>query len=262
MTTTRSIASDGADLHVRVQGRGAALLVLQGGDGIAEGTDPLVRELTAHFTVITYDRRGLGRSPVRGAADDHDLSTHGEDASRVLAAVTDQPAAVVGFSIGGLIALDLLARHPEQVRVLVSHEPPAMALLRGAASEEAVAELTDIITTHREAGAAVAAPKLMGLAGITPSSPPSEPDAARLANLDFFIGEDMPAVLRHEPNLAALKGKPLVIGLGRDTGDITASRCARALAAELGAPTADFPGGHSGFLFHPQEFAARLLTVL
>ncbi|MCP3804059.1 alpha/beta fold hydrolase [Allokutzneria sp. A3M-2-11 16] len=261
MTTTKTVPGTGADLHVRLQGSGPVLLVLQGGDGTAEGADPLVRHLTDHFTVVTYDRRGLGRSPVRDLGE-HDLSTHGEDASRVLAAVTDEPAAVVGFSIGGLIALDLLARHPGQVRALVSHEPPAMALLRGKESEEAVAELTDIIDTHREAGPAVAGPKLMGLAGITPPPTMPEPDAARLANLDFFLGEDMPAVLRHQPDIPALKGKPLVIGLGRDTGDITAARCARALAEELGAATADFPGGHSGFLFHPEEFADRLRTVL
>jgi pimeloyl-ACP methyl ester carboxylesterase len=34
-----------------------------------------------------------------------------------------------GGSLGGLTGLDLVARHPQQVRTLVVHEPPATELL-------------------------------------------------------------------------------------------------------------------------------------
>jgi pimeloyl-ACP methyl ester carboxylesterase len=41
----------------------------------------------------------------------------------------NEPAFVFGSSIGALIGLDLIARNPEQVRILIAHDPPAWELL-------------------------------------------------------------------------------------------------------------------------------------
>ena len=57
------------------------------------------------------------------------IARHGDDAHRLLAALTDEPAFVVGLSLGALIALELIATHPEQVRMLVAHEPISAELL-------------------------------------------------------------------------------------------------------------------------------------
>ncbi|MFB9905710.1 alpha/beta fold hydrolase [Allokutzneria oryzae] len=268
-TRTVTVPAPGAELHVRVRGSGPVLLILQSGDGIAEAADPLVDQLTHTYTVVTYDRRGLSRSTIRGRTDGHDLTTHSEDAHRVLAAVTSEPAYVLGLSIGGLIALDLLARHPDQVRTLVTHEPLAIALLSGTELDEAVAELTDVIDTHRASGVPAAAPKLKRMGGGTPPSsgalPPAiRPSVQRLVNLDFFMGNDMPAVLEHRPDITALKAETarLVVAIGADSGAVTAQRCARALAEQLDLTPIVFPGGHSGFLTHPRDFAACLNPLL
>src|SRR5262245_60038094 len=52
-----------------------------------------------------------------------------DDAHSLLSAPTDEPAFVFGSSIGALIGLALVAQHPEQVAILVAHEPPALELL-------------------------------------------------------------------------------------------------------------------------------------
>ena len=92
------------------QGHGPPLLMLQGGDSDADGTDALAAHLIDHYTVLSYDRRGLSRSSVDDPSAPVDLSTHCDDAARLLAAVTDEPALVFGTSIGALLGLDLVSR--------------------------------------------------------------------------------------------------------------------------------------------------------
>jgi pimeloyl-ACP methyl ester carboxylesterase len=52
---------------------------------------------------------------------------HAEDAAGLLRAVNGGPAVLVGWSIGGVIALEVAARHPGLVRGLVLLEPPLHA---------------------------------------------------------------------------------------------------------------------------------------
>jgi pimeloyl-ACP methyl ester carboxylesterase len=59
-----SLAVPGATLYYQTKGKGPLLLMLQGGDGDADGTDALAGHLVNRYTVLTYDRRGLSRSPI------------------------------------------------------------------------------------------------------------------------------------------------------------------------------------------------------
>src|SRR5260370_37965128 len=133
--TTQAQVADlpvpGASLHYKVRGSGPLLLLLllQGGDGDADGTDALAGHLASDYTVLSYDRRGLSRSPASDPAAAIDMATHSEDASRLLAAVTSDPALVLGTSLGAVLGLDLISRHPGQVRLLGAHAPPATGLL-------------------------------------------------------------------------------------------------------------------------------------
>src|SRR6185437_10739205 len=103
----------GARLYYQVRGTGPVLLILQGGDGDADGSRGLEEQLVGHFTVVTYDRRGLSRSTLDDGADPPSVETHADDTQRLLAALTGEPAFVLGVSIGALIGLDLVARYPD-----------------------------------------------------------------------------------------------------------------------------------------------------
>ena len=124
-----SLRVDGATLFYRVRGSGPMLLILPGGDGDADTADALRHELIDRYMVITYDRRGMSRSKIDGPGQSLTIATHSDDAHRLLAALTNQPVFVFGSSIGALVGLDLVARHPEQVAIFVAHEPPAFELL-------------------------------------------------------------------------------------------------------------------------------------
>jgi pimeloyl-ACP methyl ester carboxylesterase len=76
--------------------------------------------LAGSYRVVEYDRRGytdLGEPPVA------DLAAHASDARSRLAGA----AILVGWSIGGVIALDVAVRWPECVAGLVLLEPPFRA---------------------------------------------------------------------------------------------------------------------------------------
>jgi len=84
-----------------------------------------VGRLEARCRVVRVDNRGSGYS--RCAPMPASIATMADDAAAVLRAVTDEPAVVVGLSMGGMIAQELALRHPALVRALVlaGTRPPA-----------------------------------------------------------------------------------------------------------------------------------------
>ena len=73
--------------------------------------------------MVTYDRRGTKRSPIEDPGEPVTLATHADDAARVLIAVTTHAARAFGTGFGAAIGLELVARHPHRVSMLVAFEP-------------------------------------------------------------------------------------------------------------------------------------------
>jgi pimeloyl-ACP methyl ester carboxylesterase len=78
----------------------------------------VARELADH-RVLRYDRRGYGKSLAVGAAP-----TFGAQVDDLASVVGDEPAVVVGHSLGGVIALAFASRHPDLVPAAVAYEAP------------------------------------------------------------------------------------------------------------------------------------------
>ena len=127
-----TLDAPGATLHFEVRGSGPVLLLICGGIYDAAAYAGLAGRLADRYTVVSYDRRGNSRSPLDGPPEPQRVEVHADDASLLLAEVSpDAPAFVFGNSSGAQIGLALAERHPEQVRALVAHEPPLLALLPG-----------------------------------------------------------------------------------------------------------------------------------
>jgi pimeloyl-ACP methyl ester carboxylesterase len=237
----------------------------------------VVDRLSDHFTVITYDRRGLSRSTVVNPSAPAGIATHVDDAHRLLEAVAGEPARVVGFSMGALLGLELAARHPEQVRTLVAHEAPLPEFLPDGARERARAEQVGVEETFKREGVVGAMRALMALAAtdfgdretdVELPRPTGEPAAQHAANMAYFLTNDAPAVHRHRLDVGGLErvvkaGRVrIVAGAGVSDRGRWIHQCAEGLAARLGVELAELPGGHNGFVTHPRAFAARLVELL
>jgi pimeloyl-ACP methyl ester carboxylesterase len=263
-----TLSAPGASIFYRSCGRGPPVLILAGGDADADATDRLRDALAERHRVLTYDRRGLSRSrPDPGAAVPN-IVTHAQDAHLLLAALTDEPAYVFGTSIGGLIGLELLAQHPEQVKMLVVHEAPTAELLPDAAREELAARQQAMLDAFRAEGVAAAMRLSAELAGIDPED--REPDVAppattpaREENMTVLLSRDVPAVIGYRLDVPALdvQAYKIVPGAGRSTGRTLLHQCAAALAEILERPLVEFPGGHTGWLLRPAAFAAQLIEI-
>ena len=268
------LQTDEVTLYYTIRGSGPMLLILQGGAGNADGAEELANQLAGDFTVVTYDRRGLSRStPIQ--AERYDIAAHGDDAARLITALTDEPAFVFGSSIGALIGLELAAHHGALVRTLIAHEPPVLRMLEGVEQEEALSRHTEALETFQRDGIPAAMKLMVALAGVDIND--REPEvmaptlaadpkvaAQRFPDLKHFLTWDVPAVTRYQPDIAALTaaGSRIIPAAGSSSSATMPCRCATAVAAVLGVRVAEFPGGHSAYVLRPRAFAARLREVL
>ena len=101
-------------------GTGSPVLVLHGGPGLSDYTEPLAAEFEDAFRVIRYQQRGLAPSTTSGPFD---IDQHIADAIAVLDAAGAERAYVVGHSWGGHLAMHLAVRHPDRLLGLVVVDP-------------------------------------------------------------------------------------------------------------------------------------------
>ncbi|MEU9181141.1 alpha/beta hydrolase [Streptomyces sp. NPDC048550] len=267
-----SLAVAGAMLHYRVQGSGPLLLIAQSGEGDAGRTVDMVPHLTDTFRVLTYDRRGLSRSRLEEPGRTTSLAEHAEDVHRLLAAVTDEPALMLGCSMGALIGLHVAARYPGQVGTLVAHEPVAPRLLPAQLRDRHEAELAGLQELYRASGLSGVFPEMARVVGIDPSRQDAEPgltpqpiDDQRRVNFGYFIEHDLSAVIEDTLDPAELTRTQtrIVPAVGADTpARVFDRRCATELADLLDAEIQTFPGGHNGNTTHPRAYAEKLRSLL
>jgi pimeloyl-ACP methyl ester carboxylesterase len=232
-------------------------------------------------TVVTYDPRGVGRST---KADDTSESTpddHADDLHRLIDAVGAGPVDLFASSGGAVNALALVARHPEQVRTLVAHEPPAAQELPD--RETALAAASDIRRTYERDGFGPAMAKFIAMVGLRGPVPadfgetapdpatfglPTEDDGSRN---DPLLGQNIVTCLYYKHDFEALRAAStrIVIGVGAESEDEVAHRAGLAVAERLGKQPVTFPSNHGGFLGgeygmqgDPDGFAATLRQVL
>lgn len=108
-------------LHLESRGQGPLLLLVHGWAMHGGIFAPLVEALAGSFRVLSVDLPGHGRS--RASTLPLQVERLADALADLLAAHEPAPGAapawIVGWSLGGLIALALAARHPQRVRGLV-----------------------------------------------------------------------------------------------------------------------------------------------
>ena len=97
-------------------GRGEPVLLLHGGLANANYWGHQVRALQRHYQVIVMESRGHGRSSRNREPYGYDLMA--SDVIGVLDHLKIKKAAIVGWSDGAIIGLDIAMKHPERVSKL------------------------------------------------------------------------------------------------------------------------------------------------
>src|SRR5262245_879621 len=105
------------DLWVVDRGDGPPVLFIAGLGDPAEAWTFQQEALSSRYRTITFDNRGVGRSPLPDGA----LTVAGmaDDAATILDELGIGRADIVGFSGGSVTAQELAIRHPERVKSLV-----------------------------------------------------------------------------------------------------------------------------------------------
>ncbi|GAB3745259.1 alpha/beta fold hydrolase [Microlunatus parietis] len=241
--------------------------------------------LAGHFadrTVVTYDPRAAGRSRRTDGAARTTPDEHADDLHRLIDAVGGGPVDIFASSGGAVNGLVLAARHPEQVRTLVAHEPPATQVLPDRAA--ALAAVTDINETYLKSGMGPAMAKFIMLVSHQGEIPadfpqwpvdptqfglPTEDDGTRD---DALLGQNMIDCNYYEHDFDALRAAParIVVAVGEKTGAALPRRTGEIVAERIGQRPVIFPGDHGAFMGgeygmppgEPDAFAAKLREVL
>lgn len=243
------------------------------------------RTLASYFpdrTVITYDPRGLGRSTRKDGRVDNDPVTQAKDVHAVIGALGAGPVEMFASSGGAVTALALVTAYPEDVTVLVAHEPPMASVLPDAALAERAMERFRGAYAARGQGAGMAAfiattmwrgpftddffaqplpdPAQFGL--------PAKDDGSRD---DPLLSDRSAAVSSYRPDFDALAAVPtrIVIAVGEESANTFTGRTSVATAERLGQQPTVFPSHHGGFTGgdspyggKPEAFARKLRDVL
>lgn len=240
--------------------------------------------LASHFqdrTVITYDVRGADRSIAHDPATPITPQVQADDVHRVIEAVGG-PVDMFASSGGAIVALELVAKHPADVRRLVAHEPPLASIVPD--REHALAVNRAMHETYMARGGAWGMSHFMQVVmhqgpftadDVTKAPPdpamfgmPGDDDGSRN---DLMLAHNVLYLTSYEPDFEALKraSTRVVIAVGAASHGELASRGGVATAERLGTEAVPFPGDHGGFLGgeygqmgEPDAFAAKLREVL
>jgi pimeloyl-ACP methyl ester carboxylesterase len=101
----------------------APIVVCCGGvANVAMRFNYLASDLAEQFRVICVDWVGRGRSGWLAAEGDYSLATYAEQLRQLIMHLGGKPVTVIGSSLGGSAAIEMMARHPKLVERLVLND--------------------------------------------------------------------------------------------------------------------------------------------
>lgn len=265
--------ADQTSLYVKEWGSGRPVILLHGWPLSSDTWDDQAMALAdAGLRVISYDRRGFGRSgqPWSG----YDYNTLADDLAAVIAQTDAQDVTLVGFSMGGGEVARYLSRHGSQrvqSAVLVSSVVPFMLKTDVHPQGTDAQVFADMTAAMLEDRAAFFADFFKGFFGVSLlTRPVSEPLLAWCSQIAMQAGLKGTlacarafATTDFRPDLAAFDIPTLVIH-GTDDKTVPIDAAGRAAAAGIsGATLIEYEGApHGLFATHKARLTRDLLGFL
>ncbi|WP_327005988.1 alpha/beta fold hydrolase [Dactylosporangium sp. NBC_01737] len=111
-------------MHVTTRGPvdGPPVLLIHGNCSSSGFWEPLLRHLPQDWRIVAPDLRGYGAAPTLGVDATRGVRDFADDIAPLLAGFDRKPV-VVGHSLGGGVAMQLLLDHPSSIAALVLEAP-------------------------------------------------------------------------------------------------------------------------------------------
>lgn len=246
---------NGINLHYEIRGHGPQVLFIHGiGADLKHPIGVFNSPLLENFTVLAYDPRGLGESDKPGLS--YSMADLADDAAGLMKAAGWDYCHVLGVSMGGMVAQELVLRHPSLVKRLVlavtfgggaSNSGPRVIDKLDKMSAAEKLKLSDL---RKDEAWAAANPEMVSRAEeqFRVASEELHRDPDRLRGFNHQVS----AVINHDAfdRLPQIKAPTLVFGGRYDAScppDIT-----RAMARQIpGARYELLESGHSDWYFDP-----------
>lgn len=231
------------------------MLLIHGGLVDCDFFDGCARVLARRFDVVSYDRRGYGRSGDPSSGD-FSLAAQAEDAAAVARFCFSEPCYLAAHSVGSSVAMAFMAKHPSLVRKTLLYEPLVPACL---SPDSPLASVIVNVRSGLYSGVSIGSIGDGFLFGLAPKDDRAyEPTAAEKKrtprNTSCSIVNEGDVFVKFDP-AAAPFDTPVVVGLGemdrlRPWGDIV-----KTFAQSANLPIVHFPGAHNCPADLPSEFA-------
>ena len=263
-STGNLLEANGTKIYHEVRGSGPSVLFIAGATGDGGHFERVAEILSEEFTVVTYDRRANSRSPRPDGWEETSTEEQSEDAAKLIEDMDLAPIAIFGSSVGAIIGLDLVIRHPELVRGAILHEPPMIAGM--SAPEEVMGAIQRVV----EGGMQKGGPRggcetffrfVAGDEAFENLDPHLR--ERMLVNGETFLGTEMGSFEPYRPDEATLAAVevPVRVMVGTESAPFFAES-ARWLADRTNAELEDLPGGHTPYFDRPREMAEALRPML
>ena len=255
---------NGAELYHEVRGTGPVVLLIMGATGDGGHFDAFADVLADEFTVVSYDRRGNGRSPVPAGWQTTSVEEQADDAAALLEALGTGPAAIFGTSAGGNFALCLLVRHPGWVRGAILHEPALYALVDD--FDAVRGPVRALVREAMEAGGPPAAVErfwcyVAGEAGWNRLAPALRERLRATASTLFAVEHGTYELYMPDDQALTSLAAPVRLLVSEDSLPFLAEIAGR-LGQRVGVEVATTPGGHDVYHEYPEELAAAIRPFL
>lgn len=262
-TSEFSVAGRGVTLRCRRYGEDSerTLLLIHGAmvdsDFFAYAAELLARR----FCVVTYDRRGYGKTGMP-ADDAYGMDLQAEDAAAVIRAM-GAPCLVVGHSAGAVVATALVERHPELVSACILDEPPLKEIAEpDDPGVHLLNEIEDQIRLGEYAHAKRLFVDLMG-SGDSRALPRTEEELGHLTDyFNLFIRQEFVPAFSYHPDYAKLAQSNLAVMLGDQSLRTYHRGIIEEFARRTGAPVIYRPGAHNGARDLPADYARVIAGAL
>jgi pimeloyl-ACP methyl ester carboxylesterase len=233
------------------QGSGPLVVLIHGAMDRSSGMARTARKLSDTATVVTYDRRGYGRSVA--LAPPFGLDAHVDDLEGLVAG---RQCVLFGHSYGGHVGLGFAARWPSLVRALMMYESPR--------SWESWWYAGRSSWTFDPADPEAAAERfLAGMIGRERWSRLPERTRAERRREGVALVSELSELRLRQPVDPDLIGCEVLVGVGSDSSQHQHQGTDAFVAEMRNASKITVDGAnHGAHLTHPSELAAHLRTLV